>query len=99
MITAENLCHEQAHDIDVGFDHGLERIALLWPHTIVHVIDEYSPLYTYDKHKLAASYIEIIVHIHGDEAAVGQGVTVRTSYTSNEIIWGYRCVIFIFHDC
>jgi hypothetical protein len=39
-------------DMDVGYGDGLDRVLLLWPLTISHVIDEDSPLYEIGKEEL-----------------------------------------------
>ena len=48
------MCHKQ--DLNVGFNDGLDRVVMDWPTTIVHEIDEDSPLWTLDAFKLKQVY-------------------------------------------
>ncbi|MGA2479972.1 MAG: ion channel [Spirochaetia bacterium] len=61
---------------------------LTW--TIVHPIDQSSPLYGKTAEDLAASSAEILVLIRGFDDTFSQVVNARTSYRHDEILWGYR---------
>jgi len=52
-------------DINIGFDKGLDRIFLVSPVTIIHEIDEESPLYCIGKQDLAMAKFEIVVILEG----------------------------------
>ncbi len=58
--------------------------------TIVHVIDEESPLYNYDADKLKQLDAEILIHIKGYDDTFGQTVHLRYSYKYDEIVHGAR---------
>ena len=36
-------------DMDVGYDEGKDRVFIMWPIIVTHVIDEDSPLYEISK--------------------------------------------------
>ncbi|XP_044739385.1 inward rectifier potassium channel 2-like, partial [Chrysoperla carnea] len=68
--------------------HGL----LIWPLTIVHIIDENSPLYDMSAKDLLTKRFEIIVVLTGCSESTSQTSQMRTSYLSNEILWGHRLI-------
>jgi inward rectifier potassium channel len=74
---------------------GLERdrvtfFPLSW--TIVHPIDETSPLVALGEAELDAREAEFLVLLSGVDEASGQVVHSRTSYTASEIVTGARFV-------
>uniref|UniRef100_A0A915JJ31 G protein-activated inward rectifier potassium channel 3 n=1 Tax=Romanomermis culicivorax TaxID=13658 RepID=A0A915JJ31_ROMCU len=90
-ITEEGeLLPLQQYDMDVGFNRGLDRIFLVWPITICHVIDMDSPLYEYSCANLACAQFEIIVLLEGIVESTGMTAQARTSYLPSEICWGHR---------
>jgi inward rectifier potassium channel len=58
--------------------------------TIVHPIDEKSPLYGVGKEDLEASDSEFMILIKAFEDTFSQTVHSRTSYKHNEVIWGAK---------
>lgn len=80
----------QQYDMDVGFGQGLDRIFLVWPITICHVIDKTSPLYEYAANDMTTAQFEIIVILEGIVESTGMTAQARTSYLPSEIIWGHR---------
>ncbi|XP_033117737.1 G protein-activated inward rectifier potassium channel 2-like [Anneissia japonica] len=79
----------QVFDMNIGHDLGLDRIFLVWPIQIVHVINKKSPLYEISKETLLDSKFEIIAILEGIVEATGTTTQARTSYLPNEIEWGY----------
>ncbi|XP_072549273.1 inward rectifier potassium channel 2 [Salminus brasiliensis] len=77
-------------DIDVGFDTGIDRIFLVSPITIIHEIDEDSPLYDMSKQELENSEFEIVVILEGMVEATAMTTQCRSSYLASEILWGHR---------
>ncbi|XP_078461281.1 ATP-sensitive inward rectifier potassium channel 12-like [Lampetra planeri] len=77
-------------DLNVGYDQGLDRIFLVSPVMIVHVIDEDSPLYAMSKRDLDAEDFEIVVILEGMVEATAMTTQARTSYLSSEVLWGHR---------
>ncbi len=78
---------------DKFFDLPLEitkinGLALSW--TIVHPIDDKSPFYGLSKEDIASTDIEIMVFIKGFDEVFSNNVVTRTSYVSNEIVWGAK---------
>jgi inward rectifier potassium channel len=62
--------------------------ALSW--TVVHPIDDSSPLFNLTAEDLAAGEAEFLVLLSGNDDTFAQVVHSRTSYKANEIIWNAR---------
>ena len=78
---------------DKFFDLQLEiakinGLSLSW--TIVHPISDKSPFYGLSKEDIANTDIEIIVYIKAFDGVFSNNVVTRTSYISNEIVWGAK---------
>ncbi|KAJ8708504.1 hypothetical protein PYW07_010629 [Mythimna separata] len=63
---------------------------LLWPITVVQVINAESPLYEFSAQDMMDYRFEIVVCLTGASKNMGTTTQSRTSYLSKEIIWGYR---------
>ena len=61
-------------------------LRLTW--TVMHMIDETSPLYGMNPKALQDSEAEIIVSISGLDETLSQIIHARNSYIAEEIIWG-----------
>ncbi len=71
----------------------LERDAIHFfplPWTIVHPLEETSPLYNKTPEELARDHAELLILIKGFDETFGQTVHVRYSYRYDEITWGAR---------
>lgn len=66
----------------------INTLALNW--TVVHKIDEDSPFYGFTKEDFKNTDIEIIVHVRAFDEVFSNTVVQRTSYVSEEIIYGAR---------
>ncbi|XP_066921712.1 G protein-activated inward rectifier potassium channel 4-like [Clytia hemisphaerica] len=66
------------------------RLFPLFPLTIIHVIDEKSPLYAMSKTQLEQAEFEIIPILEGTVPTTGNSTQALTSYRPNEILWGHR---------
>jgi inward rectifier potassium channel len=66
----------------------ITSLILNW--TIVHYIDEESPFYGLNADDLKNTDIEIIVHVKAFDSIFSSDVVQRTSYTSDEIIYGAK---------
>ncbi|WP_294205210.1 ion channel [uncultured Chryseobacterium sp.] len=64
----------------------INTLALNW--TIVHAIDEDSPFYGFTEQDFNTTDIEIIVHVRAFDEVFSNTVVQRTSYVSDEIIYG-----------
>jgi inward rectifier potassium channel len=60
--------------------------------TIVHPIDEKSPMWGTTETELAESDAEFMVLMSGTDETFSQVVHARTSYKPPEIVWGHRFV-------
>jgi hypothetical protein len=78
-------------DMNVGYENGRDRLLLIWPVVVMHVIDELSPLYGMTRESLSAANFELIMTVEGIVEATGMTFQARTSYLPEEIQWGYRC--------
>ncbi|KAG8432840.1 hypothetical protein GDO86_017191 [Hymenochirus boettgeri] len=85
-------------DINVGFDKGLDRIFLVSPITILHEIDEESPLFAISKEDLETSNFEIVVILEGMVEATAMTTQARSSYLASEILWGHRFEPVLFEE-
>ena len=74
-------------DLETG-----ERISpfLLLPLTIVHAIDNRSPLYQLGAQDLASSRLEIVAVLEGVVENTGMVTQARASYLGEEIVWGEK---------
>lgn len=71
---------------------------LLWPETVVHSIDQYSPLYELSADDLETAKFEIVVIMEGTIESTDQRVQARTSYLPAEILWGHRFEPVVSYD-
>lgn len=87
LVSQQELPVKTEHGIEVG-----ERISpfLLMPLTIVHVIDDRSPLYELGAQDLAFSRMEIVAVLEGVVESTGMVTQARASYLAEEILWGQR---------
>ena len=72
---------------------ALERTSVAFfpiPWTVVHPIDESSPLYQYDAQKLKSSGAEFLILLSGTDEVFAQTVHTRSSYSADEVKWGMR---------
>ncbi|XP_035775262.1 ATP-sensitive inward rectifier potassium channel 11-like isoform X2 [Anopheles albimanus] len=74
------------------------HVLALWPITVCHVIDRYSPLYDVSAAELLERKFEIVVTMTGATWTTGQMSQARTSYLSMEILWGHRFQNIIEYD-
>jgi inward rectifier potassium channel len=60
------------------------------PWTIVHPIDEKSPIYQYTSQDLIDADAEIIIMVKAYDDSFSQNIYKRYSYTAAEILWGAK---------
>ena len=60
------------------------------PYTVMHTIDEASPLYGVTHEALVAEEAQLLVTVSGIEETTSQTVHARYSYMPEEIVWGHR---------
>jgi inward rectifier potassium channel len=72
---------------------SISLFPLSW--TIVHPIDESSPLWGVTEEEMRLSEAEFLVRLTAFEETSGQTVHIRTSYKWDEIVWGAKFVNII----
>lgn len=77
-------------ELPVGGDGIEDKIFFIWPTTIVHKIDKYSPLYHMTATDLLRERFEIVVVLEGIIESTGMTTQARSSYLPGEILWGHR---------
>ncbi|RYD55180.1 MAG: Inward rectifier potassium channel Irk [Sphingobacteriales bacterium] len=93
QVTLAMHIHENGKRITRFFPLELEikkinSLALNW--TIVHLINEDSPLYQMTLRDIQEADIELIYHLKGFDDHFSNVVQQRTSYTFNELVYGAR---------
>ncbi|XP_057693044.1 ATP-sensitive inward rectifier potassium channel 11 [Corythoichthys intestinalis] len=80
--------------IDVHIDNpvGTNAVFLVSPIIVCHVIDKDSPLYGVSAEDLQRDEVEVVVILEGVVETTGITTQARTSYVSEEILWGHRFV-------
>jgi inward rectifier potassium channel len=58
--------------------------------TVVHTIDQNSPLYGVTEDELCSSGAEFLILLTGMDETFSQVVNARSSYRANEVIWGAK---------
>lgn len=88
------------HQIDVPVENFIEsnNIFLVAPLIISHVIDKRSPLYEVSASDLSTQDLEVIVILEGVVETTGITTQARTSYITEEILWGHRFVSIVSED-
>lgn len=66
------------------------RIFPLYPLSMIHVIDEKSPLYRITKDSIEKEEFEIISILEGTVPGTGSTTKAITSFKPTEILWGHR---------
>ncbi|KAF3422702.1 LOW QUALITY PROTEIN: hypothetical protein E2986_14150 [Frieseomelitta varia] len=77
-------------ELKVGGDGEEDKILFIWPTTIVHKIDEQSPLYHISASDMLRERFEIVVILEGVIESTGMTTQARSSYLPSEILWGHR---------
>ncbi|NWH56471.1 KCNJ5 protein, partial [Geococcyx californianus] len=77
-------------ELNLGYDTGEDRLFLVEPQIICHVINSRSPFWDLSAESLRREQFEIIIILEGIVEATGMTCQARTSYTEDEILWGYR---------
>ena len=75
---------------DLKSETGSADLDLFHPETVSHVIDSDSPLFDMTPAKLKRADFEVIVYVEGTDYSTGMTTQLRTSYLSDEVLWGHR---------
>ncbi|XP_054258073.1 ATP-sensitive inward rectifier potassium channel 12-like [Macrosteles quadrilineatus] len=90
-VTKEGeLISPYLHKLEVQADDYDSELVMIWPMTVVHRIDEHSPLYRMSAADLMHDRFEIVVVMEGTTESTGQTSQARTSYLPSEVLWGHR---------
>ncbi|XP_041978730.1 ATP-sensitive inward rectifier potassium channel 12-like isoform X3 [Aricia agestis] len=91
MVTRENeTLPFYQQELKVGADGEEDRLMFIWPMTIVHKINENSPLYNLSASDMLKEKFEIVVMLEGVIESTGMTTQARSSYLPSEILWGHR---------
>ncbi|XP_034231148.1 ATP-sensitive inward rectifier potassium channel 12-like isoform X2 [Thrips palmi] len=77
-------------ELAVTFNGSANNLNTSWPTTVMHRINDKSPLYKMDPRDLLEDTFEILVFLEGTIQSTGQTTQARTSYTPSEIMWGHK---------
>ena len=66
--------------------------------TVVHVIDEQSPLFGISEEELCASGAEFLILLTGVDETFSQVVNTRSSYRASEIVWNAKFTDIFIYD-
>ncbi|XP_047995354.1 inward rectifier potassium channel 2-like isoform X2 [Leguminivora glycinivorella] len=77
-------------ELKVGADGEEDRLMFIWPMTIVHKINEKSPLYNLSAADMLRERFEIVVMLEGVIESTGMTTQARSSFLPSEILWGHR---------
>jgi inward rectifier potassium channel len=66
----------------------VDALSMNW--TVVHPIDEESPLLNFTQEDINTSDLELYIQVNGFDHVFSSNVMQRTSYTYKEIIWRAR---------
>jgi inward rectifier potassium channel len=86
-LTAEGMLLRRFYDLKLLRDHS-PVFAMTF--TVMHEIDDESPLSGVSAETLAANNAEIVIVASGIDETLVQTVHARTSYLPHEILWGHR---------
>lgn len=84
---------EDGHEVTRFYTPELEisriaSLALSW--TVVHLIDEDSPLHGMSNEQMKDAKIQVILHVKGFDENFSNIVQQRTSYTVNDLVYGAK---------
>lgn len=88
-ITKEGEAMRRFYDLSLVRSHS-PLFALTW--TVMHIIDDESPLYGLTPEDMLEDNMEILVSFTGLDETVSQTIHGRFSYISSEIFWNMRFV-------
>lgn len=74
----------------------INSLSLSW--TVVHPIDESSPLYGFSEDDIKNTFMEVMAFVKAFDEAYSNTVVARTSYTNDEIIYGAKFKVMYHPD-
>jgi len=91
-VTVEGQSMRRIYDLKL-LRNQTPNFSLTW--SVVHIIDEFSPLYGMTPESLTQTNTILIISLSGIDETVAQVVHARHSYSANEILWNNRFVDII----
>lgn len=91
-VTSEGEVMRRFYDLELMRSHS-PIFALTW--TVMHLIDEKSPLYELTAKDLVEHQAEIVITLTGLDETVSQTIHARHSFVAPEILWDMRFVDII----
>jgi inward rectifier potassium channel len=88
-FTAEGQHYRRVHDLPLARSH-FASFALTW--TLMHTIDEQSPIYGRDARNFRENDIRVFVSIAAYDLTLAAEVRAMQSYRSTNVLWGMRYV-------
>jgi inward rectifier potassium channel len=88
-VTTEGQEMRRIHDLKL-LRHQTPSFSLSW--SLMHVIDEFSPLYGMSPESLIQTNTTLVISVSGIDETVAQVVHARHHYGASEILWNYRFV-------
>jgi inward rectifier potassium channel len=89
QVTSEGIVMRRFQELSLARNHS-SLFALSW--TVMHVIDETSPLYALTSDMLYDAQMEIVVLLQGTDETLADRIFARHSYTPDDIRWDQRFV-------
>ncbi|XP_025837162.1 G protein-activated inward rectifier potassium channel 3 isoform X2 [Agrilus planipennis] len=96
--TEGEILNYYQEELEISADGCAGDLFFIWPMTIVHVIDENSPLYHLTARDMLQERFEIVVILEGTIESTGQSTQARSSYINSEILWGHRFETVVFYN-
>ena len=78
------------YDLNFGPEDMDNKLFLVWPIVLEHIITENSPLWEMSPESFARERFELIIVLEGTVESTGTTAQARTSYLPGEILWGRR---------
>ena len=90
-VSDEGEMYHEVNPIKIKPDSAEEPcVFMIWPITVLHVIDEDSPFYNCSATDLAHQRFELHAVLEGVTESTSMTFQARTSYLPREILWGHR---------
>lgn len=93
-VSAEGQFMRRFHELKL-LRNRTPNFTLTW--TVLHAIDEHSPLYGATPESLAQMRASWIVSLTGVDETVSQAIHARHTYSPQDILWNH-CLVDIFHE-
>lgn len=93
-VSAEGQFMRRFHELKL-LRNRTPSFTLTW--TVLHTIDEYSPLYGATAESLSQMRASLVISLTGIDETVSQAIHARHTYSAQDILWNYR-LVDIFHE-